>query len=1134
MSQEITGPRIVITDSENKVHHQEGNSDVVIEGDLADGEEENTLKLQHYSRNITSNTSIENLVAPGSNASGYFSSLSSNQSNQSIDSIQLPEETNPYMEEDTFDEDSFLSKGDVGESSSRTSKSLQRDSSTREADPSGRIFRRGLVYRGIYFPSLSGKLQDEALELAYQRYAQRQRQKSLLLVNFADFILKIIILCKTMCILDHGDNDLLDDLGTSNIENITQTCYLVSPKGLPSLISWLSVAMILNILLGIISWWKCYTNNYLYWGAYITWFLLLTQGCLICGLKSQHTRFQFYGDFMVWYNMFIMFVMYCMMPVPVKWCTICCILTAVIHLILVIVLTTWTHKETLQPNIIWNVFSVGFLYLGVNWIGLYTKYLTERAQRKAFLETRRSLEMRYKTQKENERQEKLLLSVLPSFVAQQMIRDIALEEEKAEGEFLPSQFRKIYIHRYESVSILFADIKGFTALATTCEPEELVRILNDLFARFDKLAQENNCLRIKLLGDCYYCIAGLPIARQDHANCCVQLGLQMIEAINLVKQKRSSVELSMRIGVHSGSVLCGVLGLRKWQFDVWSSDVTIANHMESGGIPGRVHISKSSYDNLNGAYEVEPGHGGSRDQVLSDNNVETFLIVGPTTKTNIISNMNPPIESTKNIASSGGGVGRSIRVSVWRSFSHEKERRCSEFNNSSSLSNNNNNNIHLIHHGNGKEGGEWKPEIPFRNLEISDESSQVTKNSVNVKSKDVRPKTMAEELNDLMDISTEIASNKRMKREHIQPFKLTFKDVELERKYCHQRDYTFKSSLFCVVGVWLLVFVSELFQIQVHFEWCNLYPNLRQDYWKCNINLTIIATAGVTMFLGISLGFVLAENALLVPRTAKKLSYTLVHNRIKRNSVIFITFLFMCLSTALSVIDLINLDKRLEEELSPSLRNYLNQSLIDNSSVIFAHDGRNSSSYPDEYKEYTFQYLVHIWIITILSLATFIKFYYLYKAVLLFLMFGIYSFLIWLLMSWTSGIIILGLFVILVLYHGRQVEIASSLDFLWKQQAKKELEDMNEMRRHTNQLLHNILPTHVAKYFLEREPTIDELYATGRSNAGVLFASIPNFTDFYSEDVNEGMECIRLLNEIIENRKNSYQLVKKKVLCTEY
>ena len=102
----------------------------------------------------------------------------------------------------------------------------------------------------------------------------------------------------------------------------------------------------------------------------------------------------------------------------------------------------------------------------MNWIGLYTKYLTERAQRKAFLETRRSLEMRFKTQKENERQERLLLSVLPSFVAQQMIRDIALEEERALGEFQPSQFHKIYIHRYEQVSILFADIKGFTGNPT--------------------------------------------------------------------------------------------------------------------------------------------------------------------------------------------------------------------------------------------------------------------------------------------------------------------------------------------------------------------------------------------------------------------------------------------------------------------------------------------------------------------------------------------------------------------------------------------------------------------------------------------------------------------------------------------
>ena len=165
-----------------------------------------------------------------------------------------------------------------------------------------------------------------------------------------------------------------------------------------------------------------------------------------------------YVDALVWYFIFIIFIMYCIMPMPFRWCITTCIITSVTH-ILSIFIVTLTGK---QPLSYCSVVSLLMMYLGVNWLGLYTKYLTERAQRKAFLETRRSLETRFKTQKENERQEKLLLSVLPSFVAQQMIRDIALEEERSLGEFIPSQFHKIYIHRYEKVSILFADIKGFT------------------------------------------------------------------------------------------------------------------------------------------------------------------------------------------------------------------------------------------------------------------------------------------------------------------------------------------------------------------------------------------------------------------------------------------------------------------------------------------------------------------------------------------------------------------------------------------------------------------------------------------------------------------------------------------------
>ena len=191
---------------------------------------------------------------------------------------------------------------------------------------------------------------------------------------------------------------------------------------------------------------------------------------------------------------------------------------------------------------------------------------------------------------EQEKSESLLLNVLPQEAA----------------ERLKSGARTIADY-YESASVLFADLVGFTPLSAMLSPERMVEILNEVYSHFDALAEKYDVEKIRTIGDNYMVAAGLPRRRDDHAQAQARMALDMQDYI-ASRPPIGELRLDFRIGINSGPVIAGVIGVRKFHYDVWGDTVNIASRMESQGASGVIQIAQATYELIKDEFVCEP-HG---------------------------------------------------------------------------------------------------------------------------------------------------------------------------------------------------------------------------------------------------------------------------------------------------------------------------------------------------------------------------------------------------------------------------------------------------------------------------------------------------------------------------------------------
>ena len=219
--------------------------------------------------------------------------------------------------------------------------------------------------------------------------------------------------------------------------------------------------------------------------------------------------------------------------------------------------------------------------------GLIVAWTLDRTSRDSYRQRRIIEAQRKEIERERDRADDLLYNVLPAAIAERLKKDPARIAE-----------------HFQAVTVLFADIAGFTPLSAEMSPQDLVSALDEVFTAFDEIAQRHGLEKIKTIGDAYMAVGGVPMPRPDHAQAVARMALDMRD---LMERQRflGTRQLRMRIGIHTGPAVAGVIGRKKFIYDLWGDTVNTASRMESHGAPGEIQVSDAARAALGDAFVFE-------------------------------------------------------------------------------------------------------------------------------------------------------------------------------------------------------------------------------------------------------------------------------------------------------------------------------------------------------------------------------------------------------------------------------------------------------------------------------------------------------------------------------------------------